>query len=47
MNIIPRKAEKTLRQLSGDYKILVITGPRQSGKSTIVKKVFSENLIFL
>ncbi len=36
----PRKAEKTARQYSRQFRALAIVGPRQSGKTTLVKKVF-------
>ncbi|KAF0139238.1 MAG: ATP-binding protein P-loopNTPAse superfamily [Ignavibacteria bacterium] len=38
--MIKRKAEKTLLQLAKEYKSVAVIGPRQSGKTTIVKKVF-------
>jgi predicted AAA+ superfamily ATPase len=41
MNFIPRDAEKTLKELAEQFPALVITGPRQSGKTEITKKVFS------
>jgi predicted AAA+ superfamily ATPase len=37
----PRIAEKTVRQFSRQFRTLAIVGPRQSGKTTLVKKVFS------
>jgi len=40
--MIPRDAGETLKKLSKDYPVLVITGPRQSGKTTLVKSVFSD-----
>jgi len=39
---IPRSAEESLLSLAKGYPVLVLTGPRQSGKSTLVKKVFTE-----
>jgi predicted AAA+ superfamily ATPase len=36
----PRQAEKLLRQYSRQFRALAIVGPRQSGKTTLVKKVF-------
>ena len=38
--MIPRNAEQTLRQLAKGYPVLAITGPRQSGKTTLAKMVF-------
>ncbi len=42
MSIINRTAEKTLKSLAKSYPALVITGPRQSGKTTITRKVFAD-----
>lgn len=39
---ILRTAEPTLRQLSLEYPVVTITGPRQSGKSTLVRGVFHD-----
>lgn len=38
--MIKRKAEKALLKLAKDYKCVAVIGPRQSGKTTIVKRVF-------
>lgn len=38
--MLKRKAEKALRQLSDWYPAVVVTGPRQSGKTTLVRAVF-------
>ncbi|NNF97764.1 MAG: ATP-binding protein [Desulfobacteraceae bacterium] len=38
--MIPRHAEKTLMELSKGYPAIAITGPRQSGKTTLAKHVF-------
>lgn len=40
--MIPRVATNTLSQLSTEYPVVVVTGPRQSGKSTLVRNVFQE-----
>lgn len=40
--LIPRQAEATLLQLAGEYPAVVITGPRQSGKTTLVRKAFPD-----
>lgn len=34
-----RKIEQTLIALLGDFRILYLTGPRQAGKTTLVKKI--------
>ena len=36
----PRIAEKLLRKYSREFRAVAVVGPRQSGKSTLVKKVF-------
>ncbi|MBM4136521.1 MAG: ATP-binding protein [Nitrospira sp.] len=38
--MIPRAAEKTLLKLAGGYPVVAITGPRQSGKTTIARATF-------
>lgn len=40
MKIIPRTAQATIKKLAEEYPALVITGPRQSGKTTIAQAVF-------
>lgn len=37
---IPREAEATLRHLVRGYPVVAVTGPRQSGKSTLVRHAF-------
>ncbi|MBK9442485.1 MAG: AAA family ATPase [Comamonadaceae bacterium] len=39
--MIPRAAETTLRELARGYPVLALTGPRQSGKTTLARAVFS------
>jgi predicted AAA+ superfamily ATPase len=38
--MIPRDAEKTVRTLLRGFPIVTVTGPRQSGKTTLAKAVF-------
>lgn len=38
--LIPRKAAKPLAVLAKEYPVLVVTGPRQAGKTTLCKAVF-------
>ena len=40
MTFIPRTAQKTLEKLASQFPAVVLTGPRQSGKTEITKKVF-------
>jgi uncharacterized protein len=40
--MIPRLASAHLKQLYGYYPVIVVTGPRQSGKTTLVKSQFPE-----
>lgn len=38
--MIKRETEKLLKRLSSQYPIVTLTGPRQSGKTTLITKVF-------
>ncbi len=40
--MIPRSAEIKLRELALQFKAVALIGPRQSGKTTLVRKVFHE-----
>ena len=40
--LIPRKAGKTLLELAREYPVLVVTGPRQSGKTTLCRATFPD-----
>lgn len=42
MAYIPRNAESRLKHNARDYPVIVVTGPRQSGKSTLVRHAFPE-----
>jgi len=42
MNILPRTAETYLQQAANQYPVVTVTGPRQSGKTTLCRKVFAE-----
>ena len=39
----PRKFELVLRELAGQYPALTVTGPRQSGKTTLCRSVFPDH----
>jgi len=38
--VIQREAENKIQKLRSKYPVILITGPRQSGKTTLVKKLF-------
>ena len=40
---IPRNAESRLKHFARGYPVLVVTGPRQSGKSTLVRHAFPDH----
>ena len=40
--MIPRMLEPTLLRLAGGFPVVVITGPRQSGKTTLAQSVFPD-----
>ena len=41
LGFIARALEPTLRQAVADFPVVVLTGPRQSGKTTLLKHLFS------
>ncbi len=43
MTYIPRNAESRLKRFASGYPVLVVTGPRQSGKSTLVRHAFPDH----
>ncbi len=40
MTFVKRKVEKFVNQLAKEYPVITITGPRQSGKTTLVRYLF-------
>ena len=42
LQMIPRQATETLKRLARGFPIVAITGPRQSGKTTLAKWVFKD-----
>ncbi len=40
---IPRNAESMIQHFADGYPVVVVTGPRQSGKSTLVRHAFPEH----
>jgi predicted AAA+ superfamily ATPase len=43
MTYIPRNAESRLQHFASGYPVVVVTGPRQSGKSTLVRHAFPDH----
>ncbi|MCK4678444.1 MAG: ATP-binding protein [Bacteroidales bacterium] len=42
MDYFPRQIEAELHEVSKKYPVITITGPRQSGKTTLVRTIFNE-----
>jgi uncharacterized protein len=42
LGMIDREAHRTLKMLAQHYPVLVVTGPRQSGKTTLVRRTFPD-----
>lgn len=40
--MIPRTAENELKKLASQFKAVALNGPRQSGKTTLVRKAFPD-----
>lgn len=40
--MIPRAIEPQLRRLTAQFPVITITGPRQSGKTTLARNYFKE-----
>jgi len=40
--MIPRSLEPTLRKVAAAFPVVTLTGPRQSGKTTLVRAVFAD-----
>ncbi len=45
--MITRDAEKTIHTMLCGFPVVTITGPRQSGKTTIAKAIFDKKPPFL
>lgn len=41
-NYFKRRLESEVKRLASHYSVIVITGPRQSGKTTLCKQIFSD-----
>jgi len=44
--MIPRVAEESLRRYARGFPLICITGPRQSGKTTLAKLAFPKKQFF-
>ena len=42
MNLIKRQLENTIKLLIQKYPVIALTGPRQSGKTTLLKNIFTD-----
>jgi hypothetical protein len=40
MQLLPRDASTALRRLARGFPVVAVTGPRQSGKTTLVRATF-------
>ncbi len=41
-NLVPRLAQATLRRMASGFPVLALTGPRQSGKTTLARSAFPQ-----
>lgn len=43
LSYIRRSIEPVLKQMAGQFPAVAVTGPRQSGKSTLLQQVFPDH----
>ena len=41
--MIEREIKNSIKRINDTFRVLVVTGPRQVGKTTILKKMMPEN----
>jgi len=44
---IPRHIESVVRQAVEEFSVLVLIGPRQSGKTTLLKQMFGHDFAYV
>lgn len=44
---IPRSLEPSLRRAARDFPVVVLTGPRQSGKTSLLRRVFGARAAYV
>lgn len=42
-----REAKKVLEEVNNTFKVLLLTGPRQTGKTTLLKKIIPKNMSYV
>lgn len=45
--MIEREVEKSIKEVNDTFRVLVLTGPRQVGKTTILKKIMPKNMKYV
>ena len=44
--MLPRQIERKIRQAAEQYPVITLTGPRQSGKTTLIRSMFPDMQYF-
>lgn len=45
--MIEREAKETISEIAEAFKVLLVTGPRQVGKTTLLKSIMPENMNYV
>ena len=45
--MIEREAKETINEIAEAFKVLLVTGPRQVGKTTLLKSIMPENMNYV